>query len=75
MVDHRNRITKASIADMATEEENERRENVRKLAQAHDVTARTVYAALMRTAALKEVGQVGKQAVILGDEKGANQGA
>jgi hypothetical protein len=32
--------------------ENDRRERVRKLAQAHDVSARTVYAALMRTAKL-----------------------
>ncbi len=52
--DQRNRITKASIADMAAEVENDRRENVRKLAQAHDVTARTVYAALMRTAKLSK---------------------
>ncbi len=48
--DQRNRITKASSADMAAKVENDRRENVRKLAQAHDVTARTLYAALMRTA-------------------------
>jgi hypothetical protein len=52
--DQRNRITKASIANMAAEVENDRRENVRKLAQAHDVTARTVYAALMRTAKLSK---------------------
>jgi hypothetical protein len=32
--------------------ENDRRDRVRKLAQAHDVSARTVYAALMRTAKL-----------------------
>ncbi len=53
-VDQRNRIIKASIADVAAEVENDRRENVRKLAQAHDVTARTVYAALMRTAKLSK---------------------
>jgi hypothetical protein len=35
---------------MAAEVENDRQENVRKLAQAHDVSARTVYATLMRTA-------------------------
>jgi hypothetical protein len=39
---------------MAAEVENDRRENVRKLAQAHDVSARTVYAALMRTAKLSK---------------------
>jgi hypothetical protein len=34
--------------------ENDRRENVRKLAQALEVSARTVYAALMRTAKLSK---------------------
>ncbi len=72
--DQRNLITKASIVDMATEVENDRRENVRKLAQAHDVSARK---GLRRShengEALKEVGEVGEQAVIFGDEKGAIQ--
>jgi hypothetical protein len=40
---------------MAAEVENDRRENVRKLAQAHDVSARTVYAALMRMAKLSKM--------------------
>jgi hypothetical protein len=52
--DQRNLNTKASIADMAAEIENDRRDNVRKLAQALDVSARTVYAALMRTAKLSK---------------------
>jgi hypothetical protein len=52
VADPRNGITKASITDMAAEVENDRRENVRKLTQAHDVSARTVYAVLMRTAKL-----------------------
>jgi hypothetical protein len=39
---------------MAAELENDRRENVRKLAQALKVSARTVYAALMRTAKLSK---------------------
>jgi hypothetical protein len=39
---------------MAAKVENDRRENVRKLAQAHDVSARTVYAALMRMAKLSK---------------------
>ncbi len=39
---------------MAAELENDWRENVGKLAQAHDVSARTVYAALMRTAKLSK---------------------
>jgi cation transport regulator ChaB len=71
--DQRNLITKASIVNMATEMEDDRRENVRKLAQAHDVSARK---GLRRShengKALKEVGEVGEQAVIL-DEKGAIQ--
>ncbi len=52
--DQRNLNTKASIADMAAELENDRQENVRKLAQALDVSARMVYAALMRTAKLSK---------------------
>ncbi len=39
---------------MAAELENDRRENVRKLTQALNVSARTVYAALMRTAKLSK---------------------
>jgi hypothetical protein len=52
--DQRNLITKASITNIIAEGENDRRENVRKLAQAHDMLARTVYAALMRTAKLSK---------------------
>jgi hypothetical protein len=39
---------------MATKLENDRRENVKKLAQALEVSAKTVYAALMRTAKLSK---------------------
>jgi hypothetical protein len=39
---------------MAAKLENDRRENVRKLTQALEVSARTVYAALMRTAKLSK---------------------
>jgi hypothetical protein len=53
--------------------ENDRQENVRKLSQAHDVSARTVYATLRSGKALKEVGQVGEKTVFLGDEEGAIQ--
>ncbi len=52
--DQRNLITKASIADIAAQGENDQQENVRKLAQAYDVSARMVYAALMRTANLSK---------------------
>ncbi len=39
---------------MAAELENDRRENVRKLAQALSVSARRIYAILMRTAKLSK---------------------
>ncbi len=50
MADQINLITKAFIADIAAKVENDRQKNVKKLAQAPDMLARTVYAALMRTA-------------------------
>jgi hypothetical protein len=50
--DQRKLTARALIAYSATKVENDRRESVRKLAQAHDVSARMVYAALMRTAKL-----------------------
>ncbi len=60
--DQRNLNTKASITKMAAEVENDRREIVRKLAQAHDVSARTVYAALMRKVTSKKLARwVNKQ--------------
>jgi hypothetical protein len=52
--DQRNLITKAFNADMAAEVENDRQESVRKLSQARDVSARTVYAAHMRMAKLSK---------------------
>ncbi len=52
--DQRNLNTKAFIVNMAAKFENDRRENVRKLAQALDVSAKTVYATLMRTAKLSK---------------------
>ncbi len=52
--DQRNFITKVSITNMAAKLENDWRENVRKLAQTHDVSARTVFAALMRMAKLSK---------------------
>ncbi len=50
--DQRKLTARALIADSPAEVENDQRESVRKLAQAHDVSARTVYAALMRMAKL-----------------------
>jgi hypothetical protein len=45
---------KVSIADVAAKLENDQQENVRKLAQAHDMLARTVYPTLMRMAKLSK---------------------
>jgi hypothetical protein len=45
----RNFNTNASIAYIAAKVENDLQESVRKLSQAYYVTARTIYAALMRT--------------------------
>jgi hypothetical protein len=54
---------------MAVELENDRRENVRKLDQALGVSARRVYAALMRTAKLsKKSARWVKKTVFLEDE-------
>ncbi len=58
---------------MAAELENDQRENVRKLAQALDVLAKTVCRSRENSVALKEVGQVGEKTVFLGDEEGAIQ--
>jgi hypothetical protein len=44
--DQRNFTTTVSIADIAAEVENDRCESVMKLAQAHDVSVKTVHATL-----------------------------
>jgi hypothetical protein len=69
----RNLTAKASIIDIVAEVENDRRETVRKLAQAHDASARMVHLLLQGPAALKEVGQVDDQTASLKDEEGAIQ--
>ncbi len=45
-VDQRNFTATVSIADIAAEVENDRRESVMNLAQAHDVSVKTVHATL-----------------------------
>jgi hypothetical protein len=45
---------------MAAEMENDQRKSVRKLAQAHDVSARTIHALSRLPEAFKEVGQGGQ---------------
>jgi hypothetical protein len=44
--DQKNLTATVSIAGIATEVENDRQESVMKLAQAHDVSAKTVHAIL-----------------------------
>ena len=44
--DQKNRTATVSIAEIAAEMENDRRESVMKLAQDHDVSAKTVHATL-----------------------------
>ncbi len=58
---------------MAAELENDRRENVRKLAKAHPwhVSQNGLRCSHENGEALKEVGQVGEKTVFLGDEEGA----
>jgi hypothetical protein len=46
VVDQRDLTATMSIADIAAEVENDHRESVMKLAQAHDVSAKTVHASL-----------------------------
>jgi hypothetical protein len=50
--DQRKFTSRALFANGTAEVENDQRESVRKLTQAHDMTARTIYTALMRTAKL-----------------------
>jgi hypothetical protein len=54
VTDQRNLNTTTCLADMAAELENDRRENVRKHSQVHDMSARTVYTTLMRMAKLSK---------------------
>jgi hypothetical protein len=53
-VDQRNFTATVSIADIAAEVENDRRESVMKLAQAHDVSVKTVHATLHKDLPLSE---------------------
>jgi hypothetical protein len=56
--DQRNLTTTVSIANIAAEVENDCLENVMKLAQAHDVSVKTVHATLTRICPFQEVGQL-----------------
>jgi hypothetical protein len=52
--DQRDLTVKASIVDIPTEVENDWRKSVMKLAQAHDVSAKTVYATLHKDLQLEK---------------------
>jgi hypothetical protein len=58
-----------SIAGIVAEMKNDRRESVMKLAQDHDVLAKTVHATLHKS----EVGQVGDQTALQENKEGAIQ--
>jgi hypothetical protein len=49
VADQRNLTAMDSIANIATKVQNNRQESVRKIAQAHEVLAKMVHAALRRT--------------------------
>jgi hypothetical protein len=61
-----------SIAGIAAEMENDRRESVMKLAQDHDMSAKTVHATLHNDLPLS-CGQVGDQTALRENEEGAIQ--
>jgi hypothetical protein len=71
--DQRNFTATVSIADIAAEVENDRRESVMKLAQAHDVSVKTVHATLHKDLPFQEVVQLSAQTSLQRDEEGAIQ--
>ncbi len=69
----RNFTATVSIADIAAEVENDCRESVMKLAQAHDVLVKMVHATLHMDCRFQEVGQLSNQTALQGDEEGVIQ--
>ncbi len=60
------------IADITAKVENDRRKSVMKLAQAHEVSVKTVHATT-RICRFQEVGQLSDQTALQGDEEEAIQ--
>jgi hypothetical protein len=60
-VDQRNLTATVSITDIAAEVENDRRESVMKLSQAHNVSAKTVHPLFTRICHSQEVGRLSYQ--------------
>ncbi len=71
--DQRNLTATVSIADIAAKVEKDHQESVMKLAQAHDVSAKTVHATLHKICCSQEVSQLSNQTALRGDEEGAIQ--
>jgi hypothetical protein len=68
--DQRNLTVTMSIAGISAEVDNDRQESVKKLAQAHDVSPKTVHAILHKELPLSASGD---QTALRGDEEGAIQ--
>ncbi len=66
--DQWNLHAKVSIANMAAKVENDLLENVRKLAQAHDMSTESVQAALLKDLQLSKKRYMGDQNGLLWDE-------
>ncbi len=71
--DQRNFTATVSITDIADKVESDHRESVMKLAQAHDVSIKTVHATLHKDLRFQEVSQLSDQTALQGDEEGAIQ--
>jgi hypothetical protein len=71
--DQRNLTAAVSIADIAAKVENDHRESVMKLAQAHSVSAKMVHAALHKDLPLSGSWQLSDKTALRGEEEGAIQ--
>jgi hypothetical protein len=66
-VDQRNFTATVSIADIATKVENDHRESVMKLTQAHNVSVKRFTPLFTRICRFQEVGQLSDQTALRGD--------
>jgi hypothetical protein len=62
-----------SIANIAADVENDRRESVMKLTQAHNLSVKRFMPLFTRICHFQEVGQLSDQTALQGDEEGAIQ--
>jgi hypothetical protein len=68
-VDQRNLTATVSIADIAAKVENDRRESITKLTQAHDVSAKMVHATLHKDLPFSGSRSAERSTALQGDEK------